>query len=81
MEPSTVFFALLKASGWAAALLLLRGLVWILNLLVLWPLFDPLKKLPGASGKFFQSHIDDVAEYARIPSHNVIWLIRHIAHS
>lgn len=68
MELSAVVFALLKVCGWAVALLLLRGLVWLVNLLVVSPFFDPLNKLPGESGKFFQSHLDDVAEYAEFPS-------------
>lgn len=62
MVLSTVVSTLLKAFGWTVALLLLRGFLWMLNLLVVWPLFDPLSKLPGASAKFFQSHLDDIAE-------------------
>lgn len=71
MDPSTIAYAFLKASGWAAALLVLRGLVWFLNLLVVWPLFDPLNKLPGASGQFFQSHLDDVAECVTPPANAI----------
>lgn len=47
----------------AVALLLGRGLVWIVNLLVVLPLFDPLRKLPGPTGPFFFSHIQRVVEY------------------
>jgi hypothetical protein len=70
MELPPVVFALLKAYGCAAALLLLRGLIWLVNLLVVAPVFDPLNKLPGESGQFFQSHLDDVAEYVEFPFHS-----------
>ncbi|KAF8823890.1 hypothetical protein HHX47_DHR9000098 [Lentinula edodes] len=46
----------------AVALLLGRGLVWIVNLLVVLPLFDPLRKLPGPTGPFFFSHIQRVVD-------------------
>ncbi|KAJ3986337.1 cytochrome P450 [Lentinula detonsa] len=43
-------------------LLVGRGLLWIVNLLVISPLFDPLRKLPGPTAPFFHSHIQRVVD-------------------
>ncbi|KAJ3770227.1 cytochrome P450 [Lentinula raphanica] len=45
---------------WSIVLLVGRGLLWIVNLLVISPLFDPLRKLPGPTAPFFYSHIQRV---------------------
>ncbi|KAJ4485497.1 cytochrome P450 [Lentinula aciculospora] len=46
----------------AIVLVVGRGLLWIVNLLVVAPLFDPLRKLPGPPGPFFFSHIQSVVK-------------------
>ncbi|KAK7029687.1 hypothetical protein VNI00_014385 [Paramarasmius palmivorus] len=37
-------------------------LAWAVNLLVIQPLFDPLRKLPGPGASYFQSHLSDVTD-------------------
>lgn len=53
---------LVKACSVVLLLLLARGLVWLFNLLVVAPLFDPLKNMPGPEASAFQSHFRDVME-------------------
>lgn len=62
MDLLALLLVLPKACGLAFALLLLRAIAWLVNLLVLSPAFDPLKKIPGRTGTFFQSFLDDVLE-------------------
>ncbi|KAJ7226048.1 cytochrome P450 [Mycena pura] len=49
-----------KAVGVVAAVLLARGIVWLVNLLLVAPWLDPLRNLPGPNGSAFQSHFDEV---------------------
>lgn len=66
MSPSSVLVNILtvaiKASVVFLLLLLARGLVWLTNLLLVLPLFDPLKSLPGPDGGALQNHFRDVME-------------------
>lgn len=39
-----------------------RGIIWLVNFLVVAPFFDPLKWLPGPDGSAFQSHFSDLME-------------------
>jgi len=57
----------------AVALILGRGLVWIVNLLVIAPLFDPLRKLPGPKGRFFSSHIKYVIDPDFSATQHEVW--------
>lgn len=52
--------AVVKLTCVIVALATLRVLLWLLNILVMQPLLDPLSKLPGPDGKFFQNHFDEV---------------------
>ncbi|KAJ2913029.1 hypothetical protein MD484_g7385, partial [Candolleomyces efflorescens] len=62
MDLLALFLVLPKACGLAFALLILRAFAWLVNLLVLSPAFDPLQKIPGRAGTFFQSFLDDVLD-------------------
>lgn len=54
---------LLKAIAVLISLLLARGVVWLVNLLCIAPLLDPLKNLPGPDASYFQNHFVEVMEY------------------
>lgn len=47
-------------------LLLARGLVWLFNLFVLAPPFDPLRNLPGPEATALGTHLGNVMEYVHM---------------
>ncbi|KAJ7139550.1 cytochrome P450 [Mycena epipterygia] len=49
-----------KAVGVLFALVVARGVVWLVNLLLIAPRFDPLRNLPGPDASAFQSHFNEV---------------------
>lgn len=51
-----------KACAVVLLLLLARGMVWLLDMLVIAPLSDPLKNMPGPVASPFQNHFRDVME-------------------
>ncbi|PPQ75901.1 hypothetical protein CVT26_000165, partial [Gymnopilus dilepis] len=46
----------------ATLLLCVRGIVWLVNMLLVRPFFDPFKHLPGPDGSLFTSHLRDVMD-------------------
>ena len=62
------FLVSLRVVGIAAGLVLLRGLAWLVNLLLLAPRRDPLQHISGPGGSFFQSHLAQASEYAQPPT-------------
>ncbi|KAF5392632.1 hypothetical protein D9757_002131 [Collybiopsis confluens] len=50
-----------------------RGFVWIVNLLFVSPLFDPLRKLPGPQGPLFSSHIKWVIDPDLSATQHEVW--------
>ncbi|KAF9072677.1 cytochrome P450 [Rhodocollybia butyracea] len=61
----------------ATVLLVGRGLVWIVNLLLISPLFDPLRKLPGEHGPFFLSHVRKVTDPSLSAAQHEEWKRRY----
>ncbi|KAJ7102451.1 cytochrome P450 [Mycena belliarum] len=61
---STAFWQLFslsaKAVGVLSAFVLAKGVLWLVNLLVIAPRRDPLRFLPGPDGSAFQSHFNEV---------------------
>lgn len=53
---------LLKVCCVVLLLSVARGLAWLFNLLVLAPLFDPLRKLGGPDAPALHSHFGDVTK-------------------
>jgi hypothetical protein len=51
-----------KVAAVSLLLLLARGIVWLLNMLIVLPLYDPLNNMPGPSGSTFQNHFGEVME-------------------
>ncbi|KAJ7198930.1 cytochrome P450 [Mycena rebaudengoi] len=51
----SLFLWTLVAFGVLCLLVVGRGLVWLINLLLVAPLFDPLRNLPGPDGSRFQN--------------------------
>ena len=45
-----------------------KGAIWALNLLVLAPLSDPLRRLPGPRAGYWEDHFWELMEYARVRS-------------
>jgi hypothetical protein len=65
--------SLLELASWGTRavlvlllLLLARVAIWLFNLLVIAPGFDPLKNLLGPDTKFFNSHISLINEYVSL---------------
>ncbi|TFK40912.1 cytochrome P450 [Crucibulum laeve] len=63
----------LKVLAVGILLVLLRGVVWLLNLLFLLPLSDPLQHLPGPDGSRLQSHFNQVMNPELTPEMNENW--------
>ncbi|TFK30676.1 cytochrome P450 [Coprinopsis marcescibilis] len=71
------FLAFAKAFGLAICLVLLRGLLWLVNLLVFAPPFDPLGKIPGPAGSFFESHFEGAGNPQESPKAYAAWRKAH----
>jgi hypothetical protein len=63
---STLLLSLVKACGVVLLILVARGFVWLINMLVVAPMFDPLKKIQGPDGSPLQNHFREVMEYVHI---------------
>jgi hypothetical protein len=46
----------------ALLLLCARAVLWLVNMLLYAPMFDPLRNLPGPDGTVFESHFVQVME-------------------
>jgi len=55
-----LFFWFAKVVGILTALVVARGILWLVNLLLVAPRFDPLRNLPGPDAPAFQSHFSEV---------------------
>jgi hypothetical protein len=58
----SVLLLLAKSVTVVLCLLLLRIFVWAFNMVVIAPMFDPLKDLPGPAATFFENHFSRVLE-------------------
>jgi hypothetical protein len=63
---STLSLTLLKACGVIFLILVARGLVWLIGMVVIAPMFDPLKKIQGPDGSPLQNHFREVMECVHI---------------
>jgi hypothetical protein len=63
---STLSLSLLKACSVVLLILVARGLVLLINMLVVAPMFDPLKKIQGPDGSLLQNHFREVMECVHI---------------
>ena len=52
-----------KVLAVVAVIQLLRGIWWLLHMLLIRPPMDPLRHLRGPDGKKFDNHFRDVLEY------------------
>ena len=70
MNVGSTFFnvaiVIAKVAAVSLLLLLARGFVWLFNILLIMPLFDPLKNIPGPGGSALQNHFQEVMEYVTI---------------
>lgn len=62
----TALAAVIKVSLISLLLLLARGILWMVNMLLVAPLFDPLQNLPGPEGAALQNHFSEVMECVSI---------------
>jgi cytochrome P450 len=60
MSVLPVLTFMVKACIVVLLLLLARGIAWVINLFLLAPLFDPLRKMPGPNASVLTSHFGDV---------------------
>ncbi|KAL0956015.1 hypothetical protein HGRIS_002190 [Hohenbuehelia grisea] len=67
----------LKAIVVVALLLLARGAIWLFNMLVVMPPFDPLRKLPGPDTGALQNHFREVMDPAVSPETHEEWVGRY----
>lgn len=63
---STLSLSLLKACSVVLLILVARGLVWLINMMVVAPMFDLLKNIQGPDGSPLQNHLREVMEYVHI---------------
>ena len=60
--------------------LALKGALWALNLFVLAPLSDPLRRLPGPRAGYWENHFWVLMEYVYVRSFP-LHLLRHLQKS
>jgi hypothetical protein len=60
---STLALSLLKSCSIVILLILgARGLVWLVNMMIVAPILDPLKKMQGPDGSLLQNHFREIME-------------------
>lgn len=63
MDTAFQLFSLFaKAVGLLCVLVIARGVLWLVNLVLVAPRFDPLRNLPGPDASAFESHFNEVNE-------------------
>lgn len=60
--PFLVVCSALKACGVMGLLLAARGAVWLVNMMVVAPMSDPLKYVQGPEGSALQNHFREIME-------------------
>ncbi|KAI5119934.1 hypothetical protein M0805_000899 [Coniferiporia weirii] len=63
-----------KALGLVALVQVLRGLWWLVNLLLIQPPSDPLRHLPGPDAHRMQNHFREVMDPERTPTTHEEWV-------
>ncbi|KAG2368192.1 cytochrome P450 [Suillus spraguei] len=71
---STLSLSLLKACSVVLLILLARGLMWLINTVVVAPIFDPLKKIQGPDGSPLQNHFREVMDPSVSPHTHEKWV-------
>ncbi|KAF5377300.1 hypothetical protein D9615_006383 [Tricholomella constricta] len=69
----TVLVVGLKVSAVCIVLVVARGVVWFLNMVLIMPLFDPLRKLPGPKASALENHFQDVMDPSRSSNAHEKW--------
>jgi hypothetical protein len=69
-----LFLLFAKVVGVLTALVVARGILWLVNLLLVAPRFDPLRNLPGPDASAFQSHFSEVNESVLHPTPSIPYL-------
>ncbi|KAG0709098.1 cytochrome P450 [Suillus ampliporus] len=71
---STLAFTLLKACSVVLLILVARGLVWLINMMIVAPMFDPLKNMQGPDGSPLQNHFREVMDPSVSPDTHENWI-------
>lgn len=71
------FLVSLRVLGIATGLVLLRGLAWLVNLLLLAPRRDPLRHIAGPGGPFFKSYLVEASDPDESPASYATWKKEH----
>lgn len=72
-----VSVAVTKAASFCVVVQLLRGMWWILNLLVVAPPFDPLRHLPGPDAPRLKNHFREVMDPEITPDTHEQWVVQY----
>ncbi|KAH7914476.1 cytochrome P450 [Hygrophoropsis aurantiaca] len=68
-----ILLSILKACGVVFLLLLARGVIWLINLLIVAPMSDPLKNMQGPEGSALQNHFREVMDPSVSPDTHENW--------
>ncbi|KAG1755051.1 cytochrome P450 [Suillus paluster] len=71
---STLAFNLLKACSVVLLIFVARGLVWLINMTIVAPMFDPLKNMQGPDGSPLQNHFREVMDPSVSPDTHENWV-------
>ena len=63
---STLALSLLKTCSVVLLILVASGFVWLINMMIVAPIFDPLKNMQGPDGSPLQNHFREVMEWVYI---------------
>lgn len=62
VDISSLSLFFVKVCAVALIMVVIRGILWLLHMMVIRPFIDPLQNIPGPNATFFQSHIRQVLE-------------------
>lgn len=63
---STFTLSLLKACGIVLFISVARGLAWLINMIIMAPILDPLKAMQGPDGSLLQNHFRELMEWVSV---------------
>ncbi|KAG2155411.1 hypothetical protein DEU56DRAFT_767261 [Suillus clintonianus] len=71
---STLSLSLLKACSVVLLTLIARALIWLINMMVVAPMSDPLKNIQGPDGSPLQNHLREVMDPSISPNTHENWV-------
>ncbi|OJA18829.1 hypothetical protein AZE42_00859 [Rhizopogon vesiculosus] len=71
---STLALGFLKACSIILLIPVAQGLVWLINMMIVAPIFDPLKKMQGPDGSLLQNHFRELMDPSISPDTHENWV-------